>query len=76
MVSHLFFYQLVLLALVWLFMMLYYAWPSNRTAEGQRPLQPIQPPVSPPKNPVLPTGVLDFSSRFRYIRPLVPTPDA
>ena len=25
---------------------------------------------------LLPTGVLDFSSRFRYIRPLMPTPDA
>ena len=51
MVSHLFFYQLVLLALVWLFMMLSYVWPSNRTAEGQRPLQPIQPPRKHSKEP-------------------------
>ena len=51
MVSHLFFYQLVLLALVWLFMMLRSSWPSDRTADGQRPLQPIQPPRKPPKEP-------------------------
>ena len=51
MVSPLFFYQLVLLALVWLFMMLSYVWPSNRTAEGQRPLQPIQPPRKHSKEP-------------------------
>jgi len=51
MVSHLFFYQLVLLALAWLFMMLHYSWPSDRTAEGQRPLQPIQPPRKHSKEP-------------------------
>jgi hypothetical protein len=51
MVSHLFFYQLVLLALAWLFMMLHYSWPSDRTAEGQRPLQPIKPPRKPSKEP-------------------------
>ena len=31
MVSHLFFYQLALIALVWLFFLLLYAWPSDRT---------------------------------------------
>jgi hypothetical protein len=31
MVSHLFFYQLALITLVWLFVMLLYAWPSDRT---------------------------------------------
>jgi hypothetical protein len=51
MVAPLFFYQWVLLALVWFFMMLYDAWPSNRTAEGQRPLQPIQPPRKHSKEP-------------------------
>ena len=30
MVSHLFFYQLTLIALVWLFLMPHYAWPSDR----------------------------------------------
>ena len=30
MVSHLFFYQLALIAAVWLFVMLLYAWPSDR----------------------------------------------
>src|SRR5215510_7285249 len=30
MVSHLFFYQLALIALVWLFFLLFYAWPSDR----------------------------------------------
>ena len=51
MVSHLFFYQLVLLALVWFCMMLHYSWPSNRTAEGQQPLQPIPPPRKHSKEP-------------------------
>jgi len=32
MVSHLFFYQLVLVALVWLCLMLQWAWPSDPTA--------------------------------------------
>ena len=30
MVSHPFFYQLALIALVWLYVMLLYAWPSDR----------------------------------------------
>jgi hypothetical protein len=30
MVSHPFFYQLALIALVWLYVMLFYAWPSDR----------------------------------------------
>lgn len=37
MVSDLFVYQLVLLALVWLCLMLHYAWPSDRTAAYHRP---------------------------------------
>ena len=44
MVSHLFFYQLVLLGLLWLCVMLHYAW-SNECAGGdQRPSQPLPPP--------------------------------
>ena len=34
MVSHLFFYQLVLIALVWLCLMLQWAWPSDPAAAG------------------------------------------
>jgi hypothetical protein len=37
MVSHLFFSQLALIALVWLFLMLYYAWPSDRPPRQSPP---------------------------------------
>jgi len=40
MVSHLFFYQLTLIALVWLCVMLQWAWPSDSAA--------CPPPVVPP----------------------------
>src|SRR4029453_3438369 len=43
MVSHLFFYQLMLIALVWLFLMLHYAWPSDRLLEREQPLTPVRP---------------------------------
>jgi IS1 family transposase len=43
MVSHLFFSQLVLIALVWLFVMLQIAWPSDPAAAGPPPELP--PPV-------------------------------
>ena len=42
MVSHLFFYQLALIALVWLFFLLLYAWPSDR-ARRPTPTAPIAP---------------------------------
>jgi hypothetical protein len=42
MVPHLFFYQLVLIALVWLFFRLLYAWPSDRTRRPH-PATPIAP---------------------------------
>ena len=42
MVSHLFFYQLALIALVWLFFLLLYAWPSDRTRRPH-PAAPIAP---------------------------------
>ena len=35
MVSHPFFYQLALIALVWLYVMLFYAWPSDRVVHLQ-----------------------------------------
>src|SRR4029077_13855939 len=44
MVSHLFFYQLVLLVLLWLCVMLHYAWPNECPAGEQRPSQPLPPP--------------------------------
>jgi transposase-like protein len=43
MVSDLFFYQLVLVGLLWLCVMLHYAWPSNRPAGDQRPSKPLPP---------------------------------
>jgi IS1 family transposase len=44
MVSHLFFYQLVLIALVWLCVMLQWAWPSAPAAAGPPPeLPPLLP---------------------------------
>jgi hypothetical protein len=51
MVSHLFFYQLVLLGLLWLCCMLHYAWPSGHTADLQRLPQPLPPPRKPPRAP-------------------------
>src|SRR2546426_7881203 len=43
MVSHLFFYQLVLIALVWLCVMLQWAWPSDPAAACPPPLEPTPP---------------------------------
>jgi hypothetical protein len=42
MVPHLFFYQFALIALVWLFFLLLYAWPSDR-ARRPHPAAPIAP---------------------------------
>ena len=44
MVSHLFFYQLMFLGLLWLCVMLHYAWPNECTGGDQRPSQPLPPP--------------------------------
>ena len=44
MVSYLFFYQLTLIALVWLCVLLQWAWPSDPTAVG-----PTTPEPPPPK---------------------------
>ncbi len=44
MIPHLFFYQLVLLGLLWLFFMLHAAWPSQGIATQRRPVEPILPP--------------------------------
>ena len=44
MIPHLFFYQLVLLGLLWLFFMPPAAWPRQGTATQPRPVEPILPP--------------------------------
>lgn len=43
MVSHLFFYQLVLIALVWLCVMLQWVWPSAPAAACSTTLEPPSP---------------------------------
>src|SRR4030095_3463936 len=48
MVSHLFFYQLTLIVLVWLCVMLQWVWPSDSTAACPTPLAP--PPPRPKRN--------------------------
>ena len=40
MVSHLFYYQLALLALVWLFVMLHLTWPKQARATSTAPASP------------------------------------
>ena len=40
MISQLFFYQLVLIAIVWLFFMLYLAWPSRTATTPQQSVEP------------------------------------
>src|SRR6266404_7182433 len=44
MVSHLFFYQLIFLGLLWLCIMLHYAWPNECAGGEQRPSKPLPPP--------------------------------
>jgi len=44
MIPHLFFYQLVLLGLLWVFFMLHAAWPRQGPATQRRPVEPILPP--------------------------------
>ena len=43
MVSPLFFYPLVLIALVWLCVMLQWAWPSDPAAACPPPAEPVEP---------------------------------
>ena len=51
MVSPLFFYQLMLLGLFWLFIMLHYAWPSDGPIGCQRAPTPILPPRKRSRDP-------------------------
>src|SRR5712692_9795876 len=57
MVSHLFFYQLVLLGLLWLCVMLHYAWPNECAGGDQRPSQPLPPPRKRSSDPKLFPGL-------------------
>src|SRR5437867_90411 len=56
MVSHLFFYQLVLLGLLWLCVMLHDAWPNECAGGDQRPSQP-RPPRKRSSDPKLFPGL-------------------
>src|SRR4030095_4854619 len=57
MVSNLFFYQIVLIALVWLFLMLSWLWPSEPTAVPPSPSKPVTPPRQRSKEPQPFTGL-------------------
>jgi transposase-like protein len=51
MIPHLFYYQLIVLGLLWLCVMLHYAWPSRGVAAQQRPATPITPRRQRSKEP-------------------------
>src|SRR2546426_1818257 len=51
MVSHLFFYQLMVLGLLWLCVMLHYAWPNACTGGDQKPSKPLPPPCKRSSDP-------------------------
>ena len=60
MVSHLFFYQLVLVALVWLCLMLHWVWPSDPAAACPTTLEP---PSPRPKRHREPTPFAGFTTK-------------
>ena len=73
MVSHLFFYQLTLIALVWLCVMLQWVWPSDPTAVCRRHRSPHshRPSATVRRNP------LKASSQSRTATPVrTPVPPA
>jgi IS1 family transposase len=51
MIPQQFFYQLVVLGLLWLFVMLHYAWPSRCMASPHKPAKPIMPPPKRSSDP-------------------------
>jgi hypothetical protein len=51
MIPHLFFYQLIVLGLLWLFVMRSMAWPSPGVVSQQRPATPMTPSGKPSKDP-------------------------
>src|SRR5262249_33111058 len=80
MVSPLFFYQLGLLALLWLCLMLHYTWPSDRATQRQSPSQPASPP--PPKRSRGPTPFAALTHKphcdacAQAVEPRPPAPSA
>ena len=60
MVSNLVFYQLVLIALVWLFLMLSWVWPSEPAAARPLPATPVTPPRKRSTAPTPFTSILKF----------------
>jgi IS1 family transposase len=58
MVSHLIFSQLVLIALVWLCVMLYWLWPDERAPACPRPPKPLLPHRNHSKEPQSFTGLI------------------
>lgn len=57
MIPHLCFYQLVLIALVWLFLLLYLLWPRHRRAKGPKPLISATSPRKHSREPQLFVGL-------------------
>src|SRR5216117_1927592 len=57
MVPQQFFYQLVVLGLLWLFVMLHYAWPNECAGGDQRPSKPLPPPRKRSSDPKLFPGL-------------------
>jgi hypothetical protein len=57
MIPQLRFYQLVLMALVWLFLMLYFLWPSHRRATGLQTLASATPSRKHSREPKLFAGL-------------------
>src|SRR5262249_2771290 len=51
MIPHLFFYQLAVLGLLWLFCLLSMAWPSRCAPREHRPAKPSKPPPQRPNEP-------------------------
>ena len=69
MVSHLFFYQLTLIALVWLCLMLQWAWPSARTLSPTIP----EPPPSRLKRKRVPKPFTGLTTTVSYTHLTLPT---
>ena len=82
MVCNLFFYQIVLIALVWLFLMLSWLWPSEPTAVPPSPSKPVPPPRQRSKDPQPFTGLTckphceacEQARETSCLRPLPPHP--
>jgi len=77
MVSDLFFYQLVLIALLWLCLMLHWAWPSDCAATSSTPLHPTASPrrcstAPPPFTGLIHKPLCDACSQASDVRPKAP----